>query len=97
MHERRDMPGAVEQALKVNDASFTRRSSSCCRRRQVSNQELEEVSQDGESRTRLLDDGSATPSSALLESYAPTPATSSGIAARTPLRTPQVEGDAILL
>ena len=96
MHERRDMPGAVEQALKVNDASFTRRSKLMLPTPQVSNQELEEIAKMGKTGLGLLDDGSATPASALLESYAPTPATSSGIAARTPLRTPQVEGDAIL-
>ena len=74
MHERRDMPGAVEQALKVNDASFTRRSKLMLPTPQVSNQELEEIAKMGKAGLGLLDDGSATPASALLESYAPTPA-----------------------
>ena len=65
MHERRDMPGAVEQALKVNDASFTRRSKLMLPTPQVSNQELEEIAKMGKG-LGLLDDGSATPSSGAL-------------------------------
>jgi pre-mRNA-splicing factor CDC5/CEF1 len=96
MHERRDMPGAVEQALKVNDASFMRRSKLMLPTPQVSDRELEDIAKIGKAGVGLLDDGSATPASALLGSYEQTPVTSSGLAARTPMRTPQVEGDAIL-
>jgi len=95
MHERRDMPGAVNQALKVNDASFVRRSKLMLPTPQVSDRELEDIAKMGKGGVGLLD-GGATPASGLLGSYAQTPASSSGLAHRTPMRTPQVEGDAIL-
>ena len=97
MPERRDMPGAVQQALKVNDASFFRRSKLMLPTPQVSDRELEDIAKIGKGGVGLLDDGSATPASGLLGSYGQTPATSSGLAGRTPMRTPQVGGDAILI
>ncbi|CEF97830.1 Domain of unknown function DUF3351 [Ostreococcus tauri] len=93
MQERRDMPGAVQQNLKANDASFTRRSKLLLPTPQVSDRELEDIAKMGKGVSGLLDDGGTTPASALLSSYEQTPATST---ARTPMRTPMVEGDAIL-
>jgi len=96
MHERRDMPGAVNQALKVNDSSFVRRSKLMLPTPQVSDRELEDIVKMGKGGVGLLEDGGATPASGLLGSYAQTPVSSSGLPQRTPMRTPQVEGDAIL-
>ena len=66
MQERRDMPGAVQQALKVNDASFFRRSKLMLPTPQVSDRELEDIAKIGKGGVGLLDDGSATPASWLL-------------------------------
>jgi len=93
MQERRDMPGVVEKDMKANDVSFHRHSKLMLPPPRVSDRELEDIAKMGKAGVGLLEDGSATPASGLLSSYAQTPAVST---ARTPMRTPAVEGDAIL-